>query len=92
MSKQIDLLDRTKNVVGVTIIDEKYYEQLLSTGSVCRGGNGYANFTTRGPSRKVYGLHRFIFYNLQNKHEKKGYVIDHINRDRLDNRLENLRL
>jgi len=55
------------------------------------GNKGYP--ITHGTDDKtiVYGrglkMHKLLFPNVQ-----KGYVVDHINKNRLDNRLENLRI
>ncbi len=55
------------------------------------GKNGYP-ITYGSKDKKIkfscgYKMHKMLFPNV-----KKGYVVDHINRDRLDNRLSNLRI
>ena len=55
-------------------------------GSKCRGE--YLGFGYRG---KKYTLHRVI-WELHNGKIPEGYFIDHINQDKYDNRIENLRL
>lgn len=50
--------------------------------------NGYKRFTLNG---KKYYYHRFI-WELHFGNIPEGFEIDHINRDRLDNKIENLRL
>ena len=56
-------------------------------------GNGYA-YTQDPITKKKITLHSFIIKNKDPNDEKindKKYSIDHINRDKLDNRRENLR-
>ena len=55
-------------------------------GSKCRGE--YLGFGYKG---KKYSIHRVI-WELHNGSIPVGYFIDHINRDKYDNRIENLRL
>lgn len=55
-------------------------------GSKCRGE--YLGFGYKG---KKYTLHRVI-YELHYGPIPKGMLVDHINRDKFDNRIENLRL
>ena len=50
--------------------------------------NGYLTFQKEG---KVYRCHRYI-WEMHNGAIPDGYIIDHINGVRDDNRLENLRL
>jgi hypothetical protein len=52
----------------------------------CLSGNGYAN---RRPG--IY-LHRIIEERILGRHPQKGEETDHINRNRLDNRRENIRI
>lgn len=51
--------------------------------------NGYAS---RNNCQKASRMHRLIFFAHHGIVEQKTLDIDHINRDRLDNRIENLRL
>lgn len=51
-------------------------------------GNGYKMVSVL--NKRLY-VHRICWY-LATKQEPSGYFIDHINRDRTDNRFQNLRL
>ncbi len=64
------------------IMDYKWY--LNNQGYPYTFGKGSVNFGKRGKT-----LHKFLF---RKQHIEKGYVIDHINRNKLDNRRENLRI
>lgn len=67
---------------GYAIIDSSIADEVKKY-NWCLETNGYA--ITRYKYKKIY-LHRLIMINdIENR------VVDHINRDRLDNRLSNLR-
>lgn len=69
-------------MINHSILIDKEYSFLLKRWSFCDNGQGYpvANID----SKKTY-LHQLILG------KKKGFVIDHINRNKLDNRKCNLR-
>jgi hypothetical protein len=67
---------------GVALVDDKNYE-LLSQHSWCDNGCGYAITSIDG---KGVRMHRLI------TDAQPGEEVDHINRDRLDNRETNLRI
>lgn len=88
--KIIKLYNKKKEVVGETKVDVRHYDELLKH-NINKTSDGYAQITTK-PNRKIYKLHRFIYYILEeNKVDDDKPYIDHINSDKLDNRLENLR-
>lgn len=49
--------------------------------------DGYPYFTDYSDGKRTVRLHNFIYDNIPN-----GYIVDHINGNKLDNRRENLRL
>ena len=51
--------------------------------------HGYVSILIKN---KLWLLHRYIMTDVLKDNIKKGYVVDHINNDRLDNRKENLRV
>lgn len=71
--------DRKGNEKGRTRIDIEDMEKIRNAGSWCIDGGGYVMNGKHG------ALHRFLLG------KKKGYEIDHENRDKLDNTKQNLR-
>jgi len=67
------------------LVDDENYDYLNSlTWHLTK--DGYASRHLPRPARKIIFMHNLIFPT------PKGYVIDHINGDKLDNRKENLRI
>jgi hypothetical protein len=71
----------------LALVDDADYDRLMQVGNWSCSSKGYAvHYTKIGGQRKVLYMHRVILSappHLQ---------VDHINRDKLDNRRENLRL
>ncbi len=74
------LYDRRHNLVGYTIIDRDVYEDKFIGTKFNKSNHGYARFGKE-----------FLHYNIIGKPTNRWTFIDHINRDRLDNRKNNLR-
>ena len=77
----IELFDKNKQKVGETTInDYRYYD--TTKHKWCSNGYGYVQGSING---KRTLLHRFLM------NAKPGDIVDHINNNTYDNRLENLR-
>jgi len=75
-----------RNSEKVGLVSEVHAPQVLPQKWIL-GADGYARL------EGLFGLrmHHFV-WQIDNPGSTTGYVIDHINRDRLDNLLDNLRL
>jgi hypothetical protein len=65
--------------------DNKRLKKGTLVGAVCKG-KGYRKTCFKG---RMYYVHRIVWYLHYGSWPK--HTIDHINRDKLDNRIENLR-
>lgn len=74
------LYDMRHNLVGYTILDKDIYEKKFIGIKFNKSNYGYARFGSD-----------FVHYHIIGKPKDRWTFIDHINRDRLDNRRENLR-
>lgn len=85
INKRLPLKNRFKKVIGYTRISPEHYNILKhykwhrSQGYVA----GYVN------KQKVL-LHRYIILDICKKEIPKGYIVDHLNNNNKDNRIENL--
>lgn len=71
---------------GKVLVDYEDYEKYRKTTFILNNKGYVINDTGKGDTRNVWLLHRDIMGN------PKGYVVDHINGDKLDNRKYNLRI
>ena len=79
---------------GVVIVDDEDFDY-LNQFYWYLGTNGYAYRrikTKVGETQHKQAMHREIMKEIISKSENKKLCIDHINRNKLDNRKENLRL
>jgi hypothetical protein len=76
---------KTNKGIEILVDDDKFEE--LNKIRWYVNGKGYAFATTKKDGKsKSYFMHRFL------TNCPKGLVVDHINANRLDNRLENLEI
>lgn len=81
---RIELRNRDGDVIDYAIVDDEHYEHL----NQFRWGKheGYVFNSSLGL------LHRYIAVKFKNIHLEKGQLIDHIDRNPLNNKVKNLRL
>lgn len=83
--KGINLFDKYGKLKGVAIIDDEDYLKVKDF-RWCLNADGYVvSNTLQKSQKKQLRMHVLILG------QKKGFVVDHINRDKLDNRKKNLR-
>lgn len=71
---------------GFAIVDPMYYDMVNKLSWFIDGRGYVVTDTNRRKDRKLIKLHRSIM------NARKNEAVDHINRDRLDNRIKNLRI
>lgn len=83
----IEIKNKKKEITKI-IVDSEYYESLIKC-NIWKTKNGYIQIKS---DNKNYYIHRFIYYNLKgNIFNKDMPFIDHIDSNKLDNRIKNLR-
>jgi HNH endonuclease/AP2 domain/Zinc-finger double-stranded RNA-binding len=75
-------------VVGETIVDKDVYYYIKNNMYSVSYSKGYARIQIK---EKKYGLNRYIYYTFHKNKITPGTYIDHINNNKLDNQLKNLR-
>lgn len=71
------------------IFDLKFYNEISKLKWSIENSGYYIIMTNKHKYRR---LHQFIMFLEHGDYMRKGLVIDHINRNKMDNRLENLRI
>ena len=84
----IELFNNKKEKVGEVLLDDNLYTNLIKF-SWHKNDSGYATGSKTTSKKR---MHRYIFEDILKQKIPDNFVIDHINNNRLDNRLENLRI
>lgn len=82
---KIPLRDKNKNIVGYSFVSKEDYDDIAKY-SWSRSRFGYIQNMTLGK------MHRYIILKRMKLVVEKGYVVDHINSKKHDNRRSNLRI
>jgi hypothetical protein len=91
-----EILLNSKDINGnnfKTIVDDNIYDLIVKNKYTIKYSNGYSKLNYKEEKKWItIPLHHFVFGDSVLKFKpKKEFVIDHINRNKLDNRKENLR-
>ena len=88
----IPLRDKKRNVVIYAQCSQCDYQELMRF-KWCRTSTenfkAYAKSTIEG---KQYKMHKYVMERVLQRKLRRGEVVDHVNRDKLDNRRKNLRV
>jgi hypothetical protein len=82
---KIPLFDKQKNILDYTFIDKDDFEKIIKISLCLTKNNNYKCVSILSNENERMNLSHYILQK-----PKKGFVIDHINRDALDNRKLNL--
>lgn len=83
----------TKKRVRTTTLDNKTYEAIIYRELKTTLIRGYKTITlSNKKNRKNCYIHELVFKTFIGEYDKCYFKIKHINQDKLDNRLENLKL
>lgn len=83
---KIPLYNKEHIITGYTIVDKNTYNAILHYSAYNEGG--YGSIIINGVTTKIS---HYVYYILNKKEKKDNTVIDHINRNTFDDRIENLR-
>lgn len=84
------LYDARSNVIGFTIFDIEDIEKVSSSGKWGTNRKSQYVYNQSLDENKTVMIHHFLLGIRP--HELENFVVDHINRDRRDNRKSNLRI
>lgn len=88
-AKNIPLKDRNREIVGYTTVDEDVYNHIIEHQYKLYLNHNYARIRV---NHIQYLLHRYIYYHFYKNIEIKGEIVDHKDRDKLNNCIDNLRV